>query len=107
MTTPLQTFPHTATQRYLASIGACKEARAWVGTRTLQEAWYTCECIDWLHFLLYEVIWAEFWELRAAPNADYSAIFADRIAKRDALDACTTCNEVRAKFECPTLPPLI
>ena len=35
-------------QKHLASLGACPEAREWVGEKTAKEAWEQCERPDWL-----------------------------------------------------------
>ena len=38
-------------QTILERLGACKDAREWVGTRTLAEAWAECERLDWMLWL--------------------------------------------------------
>lgn len=40
----------------LAEMGACREAVAWVGTRTLTEAWAQCERADWMLWLAAKVL---------------------------------------------------
>jgi hypothetical protein len=37
---------------YLGLIGACVEARTWVGDRTVEQAWAECERGDWLIWIL-------------------------------------------------------
>ena len=41
---------HTLKQ-YLTDIGACKEAKMWVGDKSLAEAWATCQRGDWMLWL--------------------------------------------------------
>jgi hypothetical protein len=40
------------TQGYLILIGACREAKDWVGEKTLQQAWDQCTRLDWMYYLL-------------------------------------------------------
>jgi hypothetical protein len=85
----------TKTQQYLQSIGACAEARAWVGERTLKQAWESCERLDWLKWLLRAPINAEYeaeYEAKCAPiNAEYEAkratVDAEYAAKLAPIDA--------------------
>jgi hypothetical protein len=71
-----------------------------------------------MHWLLEATIWAEYrakvaptraeYDAKVAPIwAEYRAKVAPTRAEYDAkvapIWACATCDEVRAKFECPTL----
>ena len=38
-------------QKLLERLGACGEAREWVGDRTLEQAWAECESPDWMLWL--------------------------------------------------------
>lgn len=42
----------TPTQSYLRILGACTEARVWVGERPLGEAWDVCTNSAWMGWLL-------------------------------------------------------
>lgn len=44
--------PNTPFQAALERLGACDEARGWVGSKTLDEAWRACDESDWMKFLL-------------------------------------------------------
>lgn len=97
----------TKTQEYLEKLGACQEARDWVGNRTLQRAWEECDRLDWLHWLLSESILAEYKAKRAPIRAEYEAKYAPIRAEYEAklapILACRTCDEIRAKFQCPNV----
>jgi len=41
-------FPNTVYQSKLSNLGACGEAREWVGSKSEREAWLTCPRADWL-----------------------------------------------------------
>ena len=133
------TFPNTETQEYLNDIGACAEARTWVGERALQDAWNDCTRLDWLRWLVTtaayaelrkvtEAAYAELHKVTAPARAEYDRVTAPAYAElhkvttaaraelrkvtapacaehdrvTTAADACTTCDELRAKFECPS-----
>jgi hypothetical protein len=42
-------------KQYLKDLNACKPAIKWVGNKTPQEAWETCEKSDWMFWLLKEI----------------------------------------------------
>ncbi len=44
-------YPDTLFQRQLAHLGACHDARKWVGTKTFREAWATCPYGSWMRFI--------------------------------------------------------
>lgn len=48
-------LPKTPTQTYLFRMRprACLEARRWVGTRTLRQAWRDCHRADWMAWLVF------------------------------------------------------
>lgn len=37
---------------YLEAEGACREAREWVGDKSIQQAWEECEYLDWMIWLI-------------------------------------------------------
>jgi hypothetical protein len=39
----------------LIELGACKEAREWVGERTLRDAWAECDNASWMLWLIYKI----------------------------------------------------
>lgn len=45
-------IPNTRFQRVLARMNACKDARLWVGSRTLAQAWAEAEHSSWMGFLV-------------------------------------------------------
>jgi hypothetical protein len=47
-------YPDTPTQRLLARLDACDDARTWVGERDAETAWTECPKGDWLLFVLYD-----------------------------------------------------
>jgi hypothetical protein len=65
----------------LRKLGACKEAIAWVGDKTLRQAWDECPCADWMLWL-YQ---------RHIPNKWLCAELAKQFSAR-ALDAAGASN---------------
>lgn len=45
-------FIDTPLQEALAVLGACQEAREWVGEMTVEEAWVSCTRQAWLRWIL-------------------------------------------------------
>lgn len=45
----------TLFQAQLIKLGACIEARIWVGNKTAREAWETCNRLNWMDWLNYNI----------------------------------------------------
>jgi hypothetical protein len=56
-------FPDTPFQYFLEVNGACRDARAWVGSRTPEQAWEECDRGNWMAWLLMETSLMSFAEL--------------------------------------------
>jgi hypothetical protein len=54
----------TPLQKLLEALGACEEACAWAGERTLAQAWAECERGDWMIWLATRQHWMDDRELR-------------------------------------------
>ena len=84
-------------QTILDRLGACKEAREWVGGRTLAEAWAECKRPDWMLWL----------HARSdSADADGYASLANKWAARaearaTAAEWAGQCNDIRAALCCP------
>jgi hypothetical protein len=48
----MNTLPDTPTQRILKAIGACLQARRWVGAKTANRAWKECQNVRFLRWWL-------------------------------------------------------
>jgi hypothetical protein len=49
-------YPDTLTQRFLAGLDACDDARAWIADRDLATAWAECKRGDWMLWLTGQTI---------------------------------------------------
>lgn len=45
-------IPDTPFQHWLADLNACRDARVWVGTKTVVEAWAEIDKKDWMEWFL-------------------------------------------------------
>ena len=114
-------------QTILERLGACADAREWVGDRTLDQAWAECERPDWMLWLharsgsadaaAYAALarkWAEATWAASAAEAAASAAWAAAAAAWAAAWAAEAeaaawaaaervrqCDEVRAALCCP------
>ena len=84
-------------QNLLIRLGACAEAREWVGDRTLEQAWAECESPDWM-----------LWLHARSESADagaYAALAEKWAAEAaDAAEAAVRlqqCEDIRAALCCP------
>jgi hypothetical protein len=48
----MDSYPDTPFQSFLARRRACDEGRAWVGSKTPEQAWEECENGEWMDWLL-------------------------------------------------------
>ncbi len=49
---PKETFPRTKFQNHLHALGACNEARRWVGRKTIGQAWNTTTERQWMVWMV-------------------------------------------------------
>ena len=102
--------------KLLIRLGACGEAREWVGARTLEQAWAECERPDWMLWLharsksadghAYAVLTAEkwgasFWIAAAVMFPVDAAATAARHARHAASSDRQQCDDIRAALCCP------
>jgi hypothetical protein len=105
------TYPETPTQRYLASLGACKPAREWVADRTLTECWEQCERLDWLRWLVEAELLAAYRRATAEARSAYDRAIAELLAayRRAAAEARSAYDraiaEPRAAYDRDTAEP--
>ena len=52
-------IPNTRFQRILSRMGACDEARKWVGSKTLAQAWKKINDVSWMVYLLRKLDFVE------------------------------------------------
>lgn len=109
-------LPDTATQRYLRRLGACIQARKWVGSRTLSEAWAACVVLSDMQWLVTTVAFRRYecardrWRAKhpGAEHQEYlqktAAMF--RLYRNAFIDSstCTSCDDVRRVYKCPKVP---
>ena len=103
-------------QTILERLGACADAREWVGDRTLDQAWAECERPDWMLWLharsasadagAYSALakkWAaaaaEAWAAAWAAGASAEAWAA--AAEAGAAELYRQCDDIRAALCCP------
>lgn len=84
-------YPNTKFQNQLAALNACGPARAWVGGRTLRQAWTECQHAGWMAWLATRVLPRKT-AVAALVAAYASADDADAASKRMAarLRKCVT-----------------
>ena len=117
--------------KLLSRLGACEEAREWVGDRTLEQAWAECESPDWMLWLharsesadaeAYAALaetWAAEAAARAARAAEATVAAAWAAEAADAAEASVApapaaeeaavaaarsrqCEDIRAALCCP------
>ena len=94
---------------YLLSLGACAAEREavvqWANGRNLQECWDACERLDWLQWLVRAPALAEYERVTAPALAEDDRVTATAWAEYERVTAtalaCCSCDELRAKFNCP------
>ena len=109
-------------QTILERLGACADAREWVGDRTLDQAWAECERPDWMLWLharsasadagAYSALakkwaaaaaWAAAWAAGASAEAWAwaAAAAAGASAEAGAAELSRQCDDIRAAMCCP------
>jgi hypothetical protein len=86
-------LPNTAFQRLLGRLHACTEARLWVGSKSMAEAWATSRRADWMYWLLNVLYYEELLPKRVSQR------YVERVSQRYVeLPECPSVRALRAEF---------